>query len=89
LSTIPFCTHAMGYSRRVAEETLINSVPMNRTGDWLLLLFFFQNPKYNCYSAKGNVFDQEPSLGSMLGHDKKLIDCKERGCELPKRLKLI
>ena len=39
--THPFCTHAVGYSKRVAVETLINSVPMHDTGDWLLAWYFY------------------------------------------------
>jgi len=76
VETHPFCTHAVAYSRKVAEETLINSIPLSESGDWLMAWFYYNNSKFKCFSVKGRLFDQNETLGTLLGHTDKLPECK-------------
>ena len=75
-NTTPFCTHAVAYSSKVAEETLINSKPISQSGDWLMAWYYYNNPKFKCFSVKGRLFDQNEDLGTLLGHVDKLPECK-------------
>ena len=72
----PFCTHAVAYSKKIAEETILNSLPLSQTGDWLMAWFYYANPIYKCFSVKGRLFDQNETLGTMLDHVDKLPECK-------------
>jgi hypothetical protein len=76
IETHPFCTQSVAYSRKVAEETLLNSLPLSNSGDWLMAWFYYNNPLYKCFSVKGILFDQNPDLGTMLGHYESLPECQ-------------
>ena len=87
--TNPWCTHAVAYSRKIAEETLLNSIPLSHTGDWLMAWFYYANPVYKCFSVKNRFFDQNPTLGTMLDHPDQWPECKDIKGSKPLKIKKI
>jgi GR25 family glycosyltransferase involved in LPS biosynthesis len=76
--TYGICTHACGYSRRVALELLGGVLPIKYPCDWINTYFFQMNPKFKCYSAAPLVYKQNKEFQSLITNsvNKEFPECE-------------
>ena len=78
IDTYPLCTHSCCLSKKVMEELILISLPLNEPGDHIILNNFYLNPKYKCFSIRPALFYQNKTFISTLGNsNKELPECSK------------